>query len=93
VVVDNLDLGRTISCPDEADTILLVYPDAVLALPITGKNLKSIPNGDSKILELLRRIELLQPSPGNTPKGRRTSPTGPLGPSAIEHVFRGSVLE
>ena len=46
--------------PDEADAILIVDPDAVLALPIASKRLKAIAWKDGQITKLACRVQLLE---------------------------------
>jgi hypothetical protein len=60
VVVDDLDLVDIPIPPHEADAILVVDPDAVLASPIAGKRLEPIPREGCQVAKFACRIELLQ---------------------------------
>jgi hypothetical protein len=43
--------------PPEADTPLVIDPNAVLSLPVSSKFLKAISRRDKKVIQLLRRIQ------------------------------------
>jgi hypothetical protein len=75
VVVHYLDLLGPAVVPDEADPILVIDPDAVLALPIAGEGFEVIARERAEVLESLRRVELRElalrdPSNGLEPASR-----------------------
>jgi hypothetical protein len=51
VVVHNLDLMRLAVLPQEADSVLVVDPDAVFAPPVAGKGFEVIPRESPQVLE------------------------------------------
>jgi hypothetical protein len=58
VVIDDLDIDRTFSRPDEADAPLVIDADAVLAPSIFLERLKMVSRRDPKILEHRRPVKL-----------------------------------
>ena len=88
MVVHHLDLLRFAVLPDEADPILVVDPDAVLALPIAVKSLKVIARERAEVIEALggvqlRQLPLRNPGNGSEPP-RRVSLKQCLGVSVPE---------
>lgn len=57
MIVDDLDIGWSSGCPDEADPPLLVDPHAVLTSPITLQFLQSITRRYAKVTDDIGRIE------------------------------------
>jgi hypothetical protein len=68
VVVDDLYPCGLCVDPFEADSVLVVDADAVLAGPVAGKALESIAGGNSQFLQALDRIQLIQFPAGYRPK-------------------------
>jgi hypothetical protein len=93
VVINDFYVGRPVACPNEANSILLVDPDAVLPLSVSRKSFKTVPYWDPKVFQLLSRVQHFQFSAGNSPKRRGASTTGPFGPASIENILGGFVLE
>jgi hypothetical protein len=96
VVVHYLDLLCSAVVPDEADPILVIDPDAVLALPVAGEGLEVVARERAKIVESLSGVELHQlalrdPSHGLEPAGRDPLKQG-LGVSVPEGPDHGSSL-
>ena len=91
VVVSDLNFSRTLIGPREANTVLVVDSDAVLTGSITLELLKTIARWDSKILEILGLVELVQFASGNLPQPSRTDLAGLFGARAVEDVF-GSLI-
>jgi len=60
VVVSNLHLMCSICLPNEADAVLIIYPNAVLASAISLQRLKPISRWDAKIVQILGRVNLIQ---------------------------------
>jgi len=60
VIVDDLDIRRTASGPDEANPELVVDPDGMLTLSITGKSFKTIARRRSQVGQPGRGIEITQ---------------------------------
>jgi hypothetical protein len=46
MIVHDLNLVGTVLCPEKTDTILIIDPDAVLALPVASQCLKPITKWD-----------------------------------------------
>jgi hypothetical protein len=88
VVVDDFNLVSVAVSPHEADPILIVDPDAVLAPPVPGERLEVIARERAEVFESLDRVQLRQlplHDPGNVPKpARRVSLEQRLGVSVPE---------
>jgi hypothetical protein len=66
VVVDDLDILRSIRGPNETDTPLVIDPDAVLAFPIALEGLQAIAWGYPQVVQRRRPVELLEFAQGGT---------------------------
>jgi len=64
VVIDNLDVARAAVLPFEADTPLIVDPDAVLAPAITPERFKPVRRRDAQVVEYGGGIEHAQLASG-----------------------------
>jgi hypothetical protein len=71
VVVDDFDVVRIPGSPTEADTPLLVDPNAVLTSPAAAEPLKPVSRWTSEVIEGLGRIQHEQLSVSGPLKGRR----------------------
>ena len=60
MVVDYLDIFRSGSCPPEADAVLIIHSDAVLALPISTQRFQPVSRRDPQVLKGHRDLELPQ---------------------------------
>lgn len=58
MVVDDFDVVSVTCLPSEADTPLIVDPDAPLSRAITSKSLETVPRRNSKIVQGDGGIEL-----------------------------------
>jgi len=74
MIVRNLYVVRVSFPPPEADTPLVVDPDAVLAGPVAAEFLQPIPGGNSEVVELFARVNLDELSPGRPLYLNRPSP-------------------
>jgi hypothetical protein len=83
MVVCNLDLVRVPLPPFEANTILVVNPNAVLAIPIAPETLKPVAGRHSQIPQRSRRIEHLQFLKSGFPQVRRDAATPFFGPKPL----------
>jgi hypothetical protein len=63
MVIDDFDIPGLAVAPYEAEPPLIVDADAVLAVPHAAQRFEAIAGRDSKIIQLLRRIERLGLSP------------------------------
>jgi hypothetical protein len=69
--------------PTEADTPLVIDPNAVLSLPVSSQFLKAISWRDKKIIQLLRRIRQEQFPLSDAPQIRREFLRG----LAVKYLF------
>lgn len=60
MIIDDLNVKCMTLTPTEADSPLLVDPNAVLTLPITFQSLKLIRAWNQKVLQVSSRVQLLQ---------------------------------
>ena len=63
MVVDDLDVLRSNACPREANTILVVYPYAVLAVPIPLQGLEPIARRHTQVIKRSCDLKLPQLAP------------------------------
>lgn len=57
--------------PTEADAPLVIDPNAVLSLPVSGQFLKAVSRRDKKVIQLIRRIQGEQVPLSDAPQIRR----------------------
>jgi hypothetical protein len=60
VIVDDLNIVRITSVPDEADTVLIVDANTVLAASIAGEQFQPVSGERSQVAKLARGMELLK---------------------------------
>jgi len=60
VIVDYLNRFWSTIGPNEADTILIIDPNAVLACPFSTQRLKSVTWRDTQVVHMACGIELLK---------------------------------
>ena len=66
MVIDNLDIKSMSILPSETDPIPIVDADAILAYPISLQRLEAIRWWRSKVAQLIRAVDLNQPSKRHT---------------------------
>lgn len=93
MVVNDLDLFRLVFGPNKADPVLIVDPDAVLAMAIARQALQSVPWRNAKIFEALSGIELVELASRHGPETLWASATSILCVLAVEYVFSALVSE
>jgi len=87
VIVNNLYSSRSICCPREADTVLIVDSDAVPAPPIPRQRLQAIPGRNPQLVQKAHRIQLLQFPGSYAPQLLRASLPGLLRVAPVEDIF------
>jgi hypothetical protein len=96
MVVHHVYLLRLAVLPDETDPILVVDPDAVLPLSISGKSLETIAGKCPEVVQALGGVQLGQlplRDLGNGPKPSRRVPLEQgLGVTAPERADHGTRL-
>jgi hypothetical protein len=65
VIVDDLDLITITILPDEADTDLVIDPDAMLSLSVSLQSFQTVSRGYYQVGQLGRVVEHTQPPSGN----------------------------
>lgn len=60
MVIDNLNVVRAVSLPDEADAILIVDADAVLARAIPFQSLQPIAGRNTEVIQRVGRFHLIE---------------------------------
>ena len=60
MVVDYLDIFRACRSPAEANTVLIIHPDAVLPFSVAAERLQPISRRDTEILDRGRNLQLSQ---------------------------------
>lgn len=93
MIVRDFDFVGIAILPPEANSILIVDPNAVLACAIATEPLKSVSGWNSQVLKTLNPIKLSQLPASNGPKVDRTGTTGPASVLAVEQVFGGFIGE
>lgn len=93
VVVNDLHLDRSQLSPDEADTVLIVHPDAVLPSTVTLQQLQPVGRGDSEVHQGSSGIEQFQLPAGDRPQTLRADPSRPLGVPSVENVLGAGIAK
>jgi hypothetical protein len=57
VVVDNFNVARAASGPYEADAVLVIDPDAVLAFTVTYQRFETVARRHCEITDLVSRVD------------------------------------
>jgi hypothetical protein len=65
-----------LALPPEANAILIIDPDAVLAPPVSSQTLKTIAWGRRQLFHLTYPIDLIELTPSHGPQLTRAHPTG-----------------
>jgi hypothetical protein len=85
MIVNDLDVPRTVVSPTEADPPLVIDSDAVLAASITAELLQAIAREHAKVIEVLGAVEHLQLS-----FGLRLGRSESFRDLAFEELLRGA---
>ena len=88
MLIDYLYSFRACRCPTEANTVLIIHPDAVLPLSVATECLHPISRWDTEILERCRNLELPQ-----LPTRDRFYVHKSIDPLAARKCLRVSALE
>lgn len=91
VVVCDLDVRGISILPAEADSILAVDPNAVLAKPVALKRFQSVAWRVPQLLDPPDTSKLVQLSSRNGPQARRASSPRRAGVPAVKDVLRAGV--
>ena len=91
VVVDDLHFGRPRHGPPEADSVLVVDSNAVLALPIVCEGIEAITGWDSQDLDAFDRIQLIELATRDPPNVSRAGLARRARVLAVEDVRCPSV--
>jgi len=86
MVVDDLDLLRSLFRPAEADRVSLVDPNAVLSPTVSPQSLESVPRRSAKILQHLGLVDLVQLAARYNPQLHGPGFSGAPRIPAIENV-------
>jgi hypothetical protein len=65
MVVRNLDFGRSLPCPKEADPILVIDPDRMLACSVLLQRFESVSGRGAQIAQHTCGVEVLQLASGD----------------------------
>jgi ribosomal protein L40E len=87
VVIRNLDFIGISCLPSEANTILLIDPDAVLSRSVSAQSLETIPGRDIEFEQIPHPIYLVELSANDLPQVSRASTAGRGGVVAVENVL------
>lgn len=78
MVVDDLDEARTERSPDEADTVLVVNADAVLAFSIPAEGFEAVVGRCPEVSKRSGSVKLVELSASDRPKRLRASCASPF---------------
>jgi hypothetical protein len=78
MVVDDRHVGWASLGPSEADSELVVDPNAVLSLSVSSERLQAISGGDPQVSQHVGLVQLVQTPSGDGPEIRRTGLCGGL---------------
>ena len=87
MVVKDLNLRWPDVSPGEADSVLVVDPDAELSFPVPFQRFQSVCRRNPEILQRAGRIQQLQFSPCDRPEDCGARPTRTLGVASVEDVL------
>src|SRR6185436_10586547 len=93
MIIHDFNIVRLVLGPDEADPVLVVDPDAVLALAVAGESLQAITGRGPEIIKALGGIELVELAKGHGPEALGATAAGFFGVAAIENILCALVLE
>ena len=93
MIVDYLDRFWSTIGPNEADTILVIDPYAVLARPFATQSLKSVTWRDTKIVQMGSGIELLKLEERSPFQLLWHGRPGMFGRSPVEDIFRATAAK
>jgi hypothetical protein len=93
MVIRDFDVVGIPGLPTEADSILIVDPDAVLPPSIAAKPLKAVPGGNRKLTNIANAVNLRELSPRHRPHLGRAGGSSCSRCGAIEDVFRATIRE
>jgi len=85
--IHNLYVRRPRFRPAEADSVLVINPNAELAPSTSGQLFQAVPRRDSEFAERLHRVHLIELAPRDTPKILRTRSSRSLGAAPVEDVL------
>lgn len=93
MIISYFDTVRPAFTPSEANTVLLIDSNTVLATPITSERFKVVSRGNFQFIKRLNGIQLIQFPGGHLPKGAGTGFSSTFAIHTIEQVFRCAILE
>jgi ABC-type uncharacterized transport system permease subunit len=73
MIVRNFHILCTSFGPPETDAVLVIYPDAVLAFPVTLESFKSVAGWNTQVIQLYGNLQLTQFTSGDFLKGNKSS--------------------
>src|SRR5437868_2845276 len=93
MVIDDLHRLRAGVGPAKTDAELVVDANGMFSASVAFQGLKSISGRHSQRIQPGRGVELVELSPGDSPKVARAGATGSLRVAAVEDVFRARIDE
>lgn len=87
VIVRDLDAIGEARLPNEANTILIVDPDAVLTVSVTAQRFQPVAGGHRKLGQFLNAVDLVELPSSDRPESARTGTPGNSRVDSVEHVF------
>jgi hypothetical protein len=72
MIIDYFDVLSAIVSPSKTNSVLIVYPDTILAFSIAFKGFQTIPGWNAKIIQPTRDLYLTKLSTGNRGKIGKT---------------------
>jgi len=93
MIVDDFDLDWLVIDPGEAHPVLIVDPNAVLAIPITGQSLQTVAWWNPEIFETLSGVELVELASRHSPESLRATAASVFRVPAIEDVIGTRVFK
>ncbi len=91
MVIDNFNSRRPCICPNKADAILIIDPDAVLPFSVAAQRLQAITRWYSQLAERIYGIHLVELASRDTPQNGRTGPPGFSRSSAVKNIFNALI--
>ena len=93
MIINDFNLIWTWACPQETDSVLIIDSNTILASTLPGELLQPIAWWYAYFIEHFDRVELIQFSACDSPKGIWAGLPGFTGADAVEDIFRALGFE
>jgi len=93
MIIHNFNLVRAYICPGKANTVPMIYPYAALSQAIPRQGFQLVAGWDFELIQPRYRVQLIQFTCCDLPKGCRAGLSSFFGIQAVEDIFRTLIFE